>query len=116
MRDGLQGGRRSRLERADLCLMASKASRDVIHQIHQVNQSLRQRLRVKVRALREAAGLTLQMAAERGEMSVQSWQKVEAGEVNVTMAMMVQMANALEVDLPELFAEAEQGEREGELS
>lgn len=70
-------------------------------------KKLRHRLRVGVRALREAAGLTVAMAAERAGMSVRSWQKVEAGEGNVTLATLVQIANALEVDVPELFGEDE---------
>jgi DNA-binding XRE family transcriptional regulator len=69
------------------------------------DEALRTRLRMKVRELRCAAKLTLRAAAEKSEVHWRHWQKIEAGEVNVTMQTMVRIARALQVDVPELFAE-----------
>jgi len=41
---------------------------------------LRQRLSINVRALRNAAGLTLKRASEKAEMHWRHWQKIEAAE------------------------------------
>ncbi len=42
-----------------------------------------------------ALGLTLAAAAERAGMDWRHWQKVEAGEVNVTLRTLVRLAEAL---------------------
>jgi transcriptional regulator with XRE-family HTH domain len=94
--------------------MSKPSTPDIKCLIRNVNRSLRRRLAVKVRALRKAARMTQKDAAERSAMDERHWQKIEAAEVNVTMATMVRMANTLHVDLPELFAATEQDECEGE--
>jgi DNA-binding XRE family transcriptional regulator len=66
---------------------------------------LRQRLQDKVRALREAQGLTLKVAGERSDIHWRHWQKMEAGEVNLTMATLVRVARVLRVDVVDLFGE-----------
>jgi hypothetical protein len=68
---------------------------------------LRQRLQERVRALREAQGLTLKVAGERSEIHWRHWQKMEAGEVNATMATLVRVAGVLRVDVVDLFGEVE---------
>ena len=57
---------------------------------------LRRRLGFNVRALRTGLRLTLKRAAERAEMHWRHWQKVEAGETNVTLFTLVRMAGALD--------------------
>lgn len=69
------------------------------------NEALLRRLQATVRALRMAAELTLKAAAELAEMNWRHWQKIEAGDVNVTMATLVKVARALRVDVADLFGE-----------
>jgi len=65
----------------------------------------RRRLAVNTRRLRRAASLTLKKAAERGEMHWRHWQKVEAGRTNATLATLVKVADALNVDPYDLLRE-----------
>jgi transcriptional regulator with XRE-family HTH domain len=71
---------------------------------------------VKVRALRLVAGLTQKKTSELGDVNWRHWQKIEAAELNVTMATLVRVARVLRVDIPELFREVEQGERRAKPS
>jgi transcriptional regulator with XRE-family HTH domain len=48
--------------------------------------------------------MTLEKAAEHGNMNWRHWQKVEAGEVNATLRTLARLANALDVDPSELLA------------
>src|SRR5262245_23496897 len=66
---------------------------------------LRQRLSINVRSLRHAAGLTLKKASERAEMHWRHWQKIEAGEVNVTLQTLVRLGDSLDVDPSDLLRE-----------
>jgi transcriptional regulator with XRE-family HTH domain len=66
---------------------------------------LRQRLSINVRSLRHAAGLTLKKASERAEMHWRHWQKIEAGEVNVTLQTLVRLGDSLGVDPSDLLRE-----------
>lgn len=70
-----------------------------------LEQELRRRLAYHVRRYREGANLTLEVASERGDLNWRHWQKVEAGEVNVTLRTLNRLANALEVDASALVAE-----------
>jgi transcriptional regulator with XRE-family HTH domain len=72
---------------------------------------LRERLAANVRARREAAGLTLQQAADRGEMHIRHWQRVEAGSLNATIYTLTRLGDALDVDPAELLADP--GKRAG---
>jgi transcriptional regulator with XRE-family HTH domain len=90
--------------------MAQPPAVNLERSVRKEEKILRQRLRVRVRTLREAAGLTLKVAAERSEMHWRHWQKLEAGELNVTMATLVRVARALRVDVPELFGKSEHDE------
>ena len=66
---------------------------------------LRRRLAANTRRLRRAASLTIKRAAERGEMHWRHWQKVEAGRTNATLATLVKVADALNVDPYDLLRE-----------
>jgi transcriptional regulator with XRE-family HTH domain len=66
---------------------------------------LRTRLRANVRSLRNAASLTLKKASERAEMHWRHWQKIEAGQVNLTVQTLVRIAGVLEVDPADLLHE-----------
>jgi transcriptional regulator with XRE-family HTH domain len=59
---------------------------------------LRQKLAANVRRLREDAKLTLEEAAHRAGLHWRHWQKVEAGEVNLTLATLVRLSGALDVE------------------
>jgi transcriptional regulator with XRE-family HTH domain len=62
-------------------------------------------LRTNVRTLRLASGLTLKKAAERSEMHWRHWQKIEQGELNVTLHTLIQLAKVLGVDAATLLRE-----------
>lgn len=62
------------------------------------------RLRMRVRQLREARGLTQEAFAEQADIKYKHYQSVEAGrKPNFTMAMFEKMANGLGVDAWELL-------------
>jgi transcriptional regulator with XRE-family HTH domain len=64
---------------------------------------LRDRLAVNVRALRAKVGMSAREAAERAEIPLRQWQRVEAGEVNATLKTLARIAYALRVDVPALM-------------
>ena len=66
---------------------------------------LRNRLRENVRTRRNAASLTLKKASERAEMHWRHWQKIEAGQTNVTLFTLVRVADALNTDPSSLLSE-----------
>ena len=47
--------------------------------------------------------MTLEKAAEYGNMHWRHWQKIEAGEANTTLRTLARLASALEVDPSELI-------------
>ena len=57
-----------------------------------------------MRRARDALGLTLEEAADRGRMNWRHWQKVEAGEVNATLRTLARLGKALDVEVRDLFA------------
>jgi transcriptional regulator with XRE-family HTH domain len=57
--------------------------------------------------LREEAGLTQAEVAERTGMNVTNYQRIEHGRQNVTVEMIVRVANALGVKAGELFVPGE---------
>ncbi len=67
-------------------------------------KAARRLLARNVRSLREGLKLTMEGASERAGMNWRHWQKVEAGEVNPTLATLVKLAHALNVDVVALFA------------
>jgi transcriptional regulator with XRE-family HTH domain len=66
---------------------------------------LRQRLSANVRALRTKAGMSAREAAERAEIPLRQWQRVEAGDVNATLKTLARIAYALRVDVLALLAD-----------
>ena len=60
-------------------------------------------LGLQVRSLRLAKGLTLEEAAEKGDMDMKHWQKIEAGTINVTLVTLVRIAEGLQESLGKLF-------------
>lgn len=67
-------------------------------------QLLRERLAVQVRALRTEQGLTLKVASERGGIGWRLWQKIEAGEENITLRTLARVALALGKSSAELLS------------
>jgi transcriptional regulator with XRE-family HTH domain len=65
----------------------------------------------RVRQLRERAGLTLERASSEAEMDLAHWQKIEAGNVNVTLGTMMRVANALGAKLSDLFSPSRRSAR-----
>jgi transcriptional regulator with XRE-family HTH domain len=64
---------------------------------------LRQKLAANSRRLREQAELTLEEAAHRAGIHWRHWQKIESGEVNLTLASLARVADALHVEAGRLF-------------
>jgi len=58
----------------------------------------------RVKELRTERGWTLEHAAEKSDMDLKHWQKIEAGTINTTMVTLVRMADGLGVDIGNLFA------------
>lgn len=58
-----------------------------------------------VRRLREKAGWTQEQAAGAMEIATRHYQKIEAGDVNVTVATLVRVAKAFGVEVKSLFEE-----------
>jgi transcriptional regulator with XRE-family HTH domain len=61
------------------------------------DEDMRRRVRINVRALREGQGLTVRQAAARVKMHRRHWQKVEAGETNLTLLTVARLGLALGV-------------------
>lgn len=68
----------------------------------QAGKALR-RLGQQIRALRRAAGLTQEEAAERAKLDYKHFQAIETGSSNVTVASLVGIAKALRVKLADVF-------------
>lgn len=68
-----------------------------------MNQAIRQRLAHHVRRLRASRGLTQEAVAHRAGLVLRHFQKIEAGEVNITLGSLAKIATALEVDVVELL-------------
>lgn len=58
-----------------------------------------------VRRLREKSGWTQEQAADAMEIATRHYQKIEAGDVNVTVATLVRVAKAFGVEVKALFGE-----------
>ena len=63
----------------------------------------RRALARRIRERRVALGLTQEGVAERGEFDVRHVQKLEAGELNVSLQTLCRLASALKLRLGELF-------------
>lgn len=71
-------------------------------------EDARQRLRINVRRAREAASLPVRQVAARAHIDRRHWQKIEAGEVNVTLHTLARVSIALGMDVVELLGEPPQ--------
>ncbi len=63
-------------------------------------------LGLRVRQLRHERGWSLEKAGEAMKMDWRHLQKMEAGELNVTLVSLLRAAVALDVSLSDLFEEA----------
>lgn len=61
------------------------------------------RLAKRIRQLRADRGLTQEHAAERAKLDEKHWQAIEGARTNPTLATLVGIARALDVDLVDLF-------------
>lgn len=67
-------------------------------------QQLRERVAQNVRRMRTAAGLTIEVAAERAGLDARHWQKIEAAETSATLRTLARLADAFAVDPGMLLA------------
>lgn len=58
---------------------------------------------MRLRALRQDQDLTLEAAAEQMDLDWKHLQKIEAGQLNVTLVTLVRIAKGLETSLSDLF-------------
>jgi len=58
---------------------------------------------LRIRALREAQGWTLEKAAEKSDLDLKHLQKIEAGMLNVTLVTLVRLAVGLRQPMHALF-------------
>jgi transcriptional regulator with XRE-family HTH domain len=66
-------------------------------------RNLQRALGAQLRAFRTLRGWTQEALAGRADLAPRHLQKVEAGEVNVTLCTLWRLASALGVDVTELF-------------
>lgn len=66
-------------------------------------QTVLRDLGLRIRELRQQAGLTQEGAAERLGMLTPNYARIEQGRSNVTVDTLVRIANALDVPLVEMF-------------
>lgn len=66
-------------------------------------RDLQARLVVNVRAAREGHGWTQEQAAEACLMATRLFQRVEAGDVNLTLTSLARLCVGLDVDVAEIF-------------
>lgn len=64
---------------------------------------LRQIIGVNVRALRKAHGWTQEQLGEQAEMSYKALGEIERGEVSPSLNSLLKIANALQIQISELF-------------
>ena len=67
--------------------------------------SVRRRLAARIRLLRSCRGLSQEALAQTSGLSPRHLQKMEAAQVNVTIESLSKLANALGVDISQLFAQ-----------
>jgi transcriptional regulator with XRE-family HTH domain len=69
-------------------------------------REVRRLLAANVLRYRGALGLTIEAAAERGDLAPRQWSRIEAGESNTTLLTLVGLARALGVRVALLFGES----------
>lgn len=62
-------------------------------------------LGLRLRRLREEQGWTLEKAAERCDLDLKHLQKIESGQLNVTLVTLVRLAVGFRLPMAALFAE-----------
>ena len=67
------------------------------------DEHLQMSLAEAVRKRRLQKGLTQESAAQAMEMSTRHFQKLEAGQLNITLRTLARVAKALDMELSELF-------------
>lgn len=60
-------------------------------------------LGLRIRQLRHEKDLTLEEAAERGDLAWKHLARIEAGEINASMVSLVRIAQGLDVSVEQLF-------------
>jgi transcriptional regulator with XRE-family HTH domain len=80
--------------------------------VHHAQLRLLRRLKRNVRDFRRAMNLTVKAAAARAHVPWRYWQRIEAGEVNATIARITQIAGALGVEPQHLMLSPSSRERE----
>lgn len=73
-------------------------------------RQLQQRLAANIRLLRRASDVSQEELSSRAGVAVRHLQKIEAGEVNVTLKTLVSLAGALDVD-PQVLLQEPQRDR-----
>jgi transcriptional regulator with XRE-family HTH domain len=68
-------------------------------------RELRRVLASNVLRHRGTLGLTVEAAAERGDLAPRQWSRVESGDSNATISTIVRLARALGVRVAVLFGE-----------
>lgn len=68
-------------------------------------REIRRLLAGNVHRYRGTLGLTIEAAAERGDLTERQWQKVEAGEANATLRTLARLCRAMDVRVALLFVE-----------
>jgi len=76
--------------------------------MEEVAQAVKHRIARNVIARRKALGATQEMIAHKAGMACRHFQKLEAGELNVTITTLVRVAHALGVDVRDLIEGDEQ--------
>jgi transcriptional regulator with XRE-family HTH domain len=83
--------------------------------VNKGQHELARRLGRNIRDRRLAMHLGLESASERAEgVHWRHWQKIEAGEVNITLRTLTRIATALEADASDLSTEPPSGAEVGE--
>jgi ribosome-binding protein aMBF1 (putative translation factor) len=72
---------------------------------------MQRRVGLQVRSARQAKNLSVREAAATGELHWRHWQKIEGGEINLTLQTLVALGKSLDVDPAALLARRERGAR-----
>jgi transcriptional regulator with XRE-family HTH domain len=76
-----------------------------MYDVQDTHKAVRSRIARRIRELRHRHALTQEALAQRSGLSPRHLQKLEAGQINVTIESLVKITNALEVDVSQLFIE-----------
>jgi len=84
--------------------------------ITKVAEAITKKVACNVRELREIACMSMEEAAERGRMDVNTWREIEAARFDGTIKTLAKVCVALNVDVREVFAPLPGEEWEEECS